>query len=108
MRVLPVLAFAVSAVTGVVHAQPINAPHRVEGDSWQFQDINLWSSKLVSRSTQKTIGVSGDYVRSYFETQAIGQSGEIIKPVVSEITGRADLNQVVMYQGEQQDQTWYK
>ncbi|MDB5764797.1 MAG: hypothetical protein JWQ21_3792 [Herminiimonas sp.] len=108
MRVLIALAFAISSVAGAAQAQSIEAPIPTQGDSWQFQTINLWTSNLISRTSKKTIGASGEYVRSYFDTQSIGQNGEIMKPEVSEGTARADLNQVVMYRGEKQERTWYK
>jgi len=108
MQILIALAFVISSVTGAVQAQSVEAPIPAQGDNWQFQTIDLWTSNLVSRTSKKTIGASGEYVRSFFETQSFGQNGEINKPNVSEGTTRADLNQVTMYHGEKQERTWYK
>src|SRR5258706_6382134 len=108
MRLSTVLAFAFSTVVGIAQAQSIGVPVPRDGDSWQFQTFNLWNSNLTSRVSRKTVGTSGEYVRTVFESQATGQNGEITKPEIAEATTRADLNQTVMYRGEKQERVWYK
>ena len=90
------------------HAQSIAAPVAEEGNSWEFQTLDLWSGKTTSRMTRKTIGVAGEYARMLYETTDVGKAGEFIKPRVNEGTIRADLNSNIMYRGEKLERITYK
>lgn len=108
MRFIPIVLAAAVVASNAASAQTLqSAPLPSPDDSWQFQTINLWTSNLISRSSKKILGISGDYVRMYIESQPVGQNGEITKPSVSEVTARADMNSTVVYHGEKQDRIWY-
>jgi hypothetical protein len=92
----------------VASAQSVSAPVAEEGNTWEFQTVDLWSGKMTSRLTRKTIGVSGEYARMMYETTDVGKAGEFVKPRVTEGTMRADLNFNVMYRGEKLERIAYK
>lgn len=97
-----------SMLVNTAFAQAVQAPSPIEGDTWEYQTVDLWSSKVTSRLIKKTIGVSEGFVRMYYDAHDISRTGETLKPQVSEGTVRADMNVTTMYRGERMEKTWYK
>lgn len=109
MRFISFLLGSVFVITTfAAQAQSVKAPLPVEGNNWEFKTIDMWSSKPISELTKNTIGVSGDYVRMYYEMRELARNGEFIKPQVTEATIRADMNETVMYHGDKMEKIWYK
>ncbi|TDK63536.1 hypothetical protein [Sapientia aquatica] len=96
------------ATLNLAHAQSVDAPTFVGGEKWEYQKRDLWTDKVSQRFTVKILGVSGDFVRRSFETTNISNNGEIMKPQSSEMTGRADLNETVIFHGEKMTKLWYQ
>jgi hypothetical protein len=90
------------------NAQSVNAPTFSEGEKWEYQTTDLWSKKIISHLTVTNIGVSGDYLRRFFEQSNTGHNGEFVKPESWEATVRADLNGTGIYRGERFERIWYK
>ena len=107
-RLVCILFASAGLLAAAAQAQSVSAPAAEEGNTWEFQTLDLWSGKMTSRMTRKTIGVAGEYARMLYETTEVGKTGEFIKPRVNEGTMRADLNSNVMYRGEKQERTTYK
>ncbi|MFZ6816237.1 hypothetical protein ACO0K3_17330 [Undibacterium sp. Rencai35W] len=108
LSVVSALFSIVSLAAQPVQAQSVRAPAIVEGDTWEFRTINMWSSKPISQFSKKTIGISGEYARMFYETRTLGKGEEFVKPQVSEGTVRTDLNMTVMFKNDKMEQTWYK
>ncbi|MES2070171.1 MAG: hypothetical protein V4488_07480 [Pseudomonadota bacterium] len=109
MRLISTMLMSVSLVAlNSAYAQSVQAPVPAAGNSWSYKTSDMWSAKLISESTLKTVGVSGEYVRIFYETKSASKNGEFVMPQTSESTTRADLNSVIMYKGERQENPWYK
>jgi hypothetical protein len=94
-KYLIALFYSVCAVN-VASAESIDAPVHKPGETWTFQQTNLWDSKVMLEFTMKTLGVSGDYVRYARTTKSVSPStGEFLPPQSMEFTQRADYSSVV-------------
>lgn len=90
-------------------AGPINSPKLIEGDSWNYQTVDMWSSKVISQAKKTIIGVSGEYARIAIDNSLIPRDGAFVKPTSTESTVRADGNTTfLLSNGEQRDVTVYK
>ncbi|MES2071725.1 MAG: hypothetical protein V4488_15325 [Pseudomonadota bacterium] len=90
------------------HAQSVPSPKPAADDSWSYNTIDLWSSKVLTEMRLKTIGIDDDYIRLFIESKADSGTGELMMPRGFETTARADLNSVMMFCGERQEKLLYK
>ena len=88
--------------------QTIAPPTFKEGDAWEIQTLDMWSSRMTARTSKQVIGVSGDFVRLSYDTREVTKTGDITRPQESESTMRADLNVTVMFGSEKMEKLWYK
>jgi hypothetical protein len=103
--------FAVLGLSVVVQcagAQTIDMPTVKEGDSWEFQNYDMWSGRMTSSYSKQVIGVMGEYVRVSYDTREISKTGEIGRPVQSDATLRADMNATAVVGGQKYERSYYK
>jgi hypothetical protein len=108
MRLFVFTALAISINISAVQAQSVDAPIFAVGDRWEFEEIDMASSKLKLKSSYKVIETDGDYLRLSGEIQQVDLEGKMGKLQTSEVTKRADLNSSTTYRGEKKDTILYK